>query len=129
MHLSENPLVWALLMAKAGKITYVEAVGDQAITVCVDTRNGEVMRKYQRAAVVVAMLGSVGFLGAGVGQAHEGGFDLDSTQRQQCSADEVNVVGTLTTGAFAPVNTGGLQIIDQSDRHIVDCDQVSVFGK
>ncbi|GGZ73305.1 hypothetical protein [Streptomyces bluensis] len=88
------------------------------------------MRKYQRAAVVVAMLGSVGFLGAGVGQAHEGGgFDLDSAQRQQCSANEFNLTGTLTAPAFAPVNGAGLQIIDQSDRHVADCDQVAIFGK
>ncbi|MFF4526299.1 hypothetical protein [Streptomyces bluensis] len=88
------------------------------------------MRKYQRAAVVAAMLGSVGFLGAGVGQANGGGgFDLDSVQGQQCSANEFNLTGSVTAPVFAPVNGAGLQLIDQSDRHVADCDQVAIFGK
>src|SRR3954453_1251390 len=99
------------------------------VTDCVDTRNGESMRKYQRAAVVAAMLGSVSFLGAGVGQAHDGGFGLDSVQGQSCSANEVNVTGTLTGGAFTPSNTTGLQLIDQSDRHVTNCAQIAGFGR
>jgi hypothetical protein len=45
------------------------------------------MRKYQKAAVVVAMLGSVSFLGAGVSQAHGGDepqVDIKSNQSQVC---------------------------------------------
>ncbi|MEV0694183.1 hypothetical protein [Streptomyces sp. NPDC050388] len=46
------------------------------------------MRKYQKAAVVMAMLGSVGFLGAGV--SHAGGepeFELNNKQSIDCSVD------------------------------------------
>ncbi|MEV5544575.1 hypothetical protein AB0L35_00325 [Streptomyces sp. NPDC052309] len=44
------------------------------------------MRKYQRAAVVLAMLGSAGFLGAGVSHAGDGpDFKLDSEQSQVCT--------------------------------------------
>ena len=46
------------------------------------------MRKYQKAAVVMAMLGSVGFLGAGVSYAGEGpGFELNSEQTTTCAQD------------------------------------------
>ncbi|MER7487751.1 hypothetical protein ABTY20_17955 [Streptomyces sp. NPDC126497] len=48
------------------------------------------MRKFQKAAVVVAMLGSVGFLGAGVSHAGENpGLKIDSEQAQEC-VGEVN---------------------------------------
>ncbi|EFF88336.1 MULTISPECIES: hypothetical protein [unclassified Streptomyces] len=45
------------------------------------------MRKFQKAAVVVAMLGSVGFIGAGAAQAHggDGGLTVDSKQTQTCT--------------------------------------------
>ncbi|MFI2641796.1 hypothetical protein [Streptomyces sp. NPDC018610] len=46
------------------------------------------MRKFQKAAVVVAMLGSVGFIGAGAAQAHGGdggGLKVDSKQTQTCT--------------------------------------------
>src|SRR5919106_6039185 len=61
--------------------------------------NGEVMRKYQKAAVAVAMLGSVGMLGAGVGHAADGDpkVKLDNKQNQKCSADERNG-GLITIG-------------------------------
>ncbi|MFE2281454.1 hypothetical protein ACFXAE_30310 [Streptomyces sp. NPDC059454] len=68
------------------------------------------MRKFQKAAVVVAMLGSVGFLGAGVSHAgDEPSFKLDNDQTTSCSADEsafgglvnvsdVNVVANVLAG-------------------------------
>ncbi|EFF88869.1 MULTISPECIES: hypothetical protein [unclassified Streptomyces] len=45
------------------------------------------MRKFQKAAVVVAMLGSVGFIGAGAAQAHggDGGAAFDIKQSQTCT--------------------------------------------
>ncbi|MGW5213318.1 MULTISPECIES: hypothetical protein [unclassified Streptomyces] len=46
------------------------------------------MRKYQKAAVVMAMLGSVGFLGAGV--SHAGGepeVELNNSQTTTCVQD------------------------------------------
>ncbi|MHA5048710.1 hypothetical protein [Streptomyces sp. SD15] len=88
------------------------------------------MRKYQKAAVVMAMLGSVGFLGAGVGHAGEDGkFSLDNKQNQQCSADEVNFDAGGTVGAFAPTNAAGTQLIDQSERTSVNCTQLFTIGR
>ncbi|MEU6180745.1 hypothetical protein [Streptomyces coeruleorubidus] len=44
------------------------------------------MRKYQKAAVVVAMLGSVSFMGAGVSHAGDGKeLEVKSTQTNSCS--------------------------------------------
>ncbi|MFQ6146724.1 hypothetical protein ACLMNJ_27225 [Streptomyces seoulensis] len=45
------------------------------------------MRKFQKAAVVVAMLGGVGFVGAGAAQAHggDGGASFDFKQSQTCT--------------------------------------------
>ncbi|MFF5155685.1 hypothetical protein ACFY3N_05345 [Streptomyces sp. NPDC000348] len=46
------------------------------------------MRKYQKAAVVMAMLGSVGFLGAGVSHAGDKPeFDLNNKQSTVCAQD------------------------------------------
>jgi SMC interacting uncharacterized protein involved in chromosome segregation len=88
------------------------------------------MRKYQKAAVVVAMLGSVSFLGAGVGHADggDGKFKLENKQSQQCSADETNLTGTATN-VFTPVNGTGLQFNDKSERTSVNCDQLFTIGK
>ncbi|WP_328338877.1 hypothetical protein OG873_14420 [Streptomyces violaceus] len=88
------------------------------------------MRKYQKAAVVAAMLGSVSFLGAGV--SHAGGEDhglkLDSDQTQLCSADEVNITGSETGSVFAPVNGAGLQLNDLSDHNSANCAQIFRLG-
>ncbi|GGV12008.1 hypothetical protein [Streptomyces griseoflavus] len=46
------------------------------------------MRKYQKAAVVMAMLGSVGFLGAGVSHAGDKPeVEVNNKQATHCSAD------------------------------------------
>ncbi|MET4657176.1 hypothetical protein ACFTZ8_00950 [Streptomyces fungicidicus] len=46
------------------------------------------MRKYQKAAVVMAMLGSVGFLGAGVSHAGDKpDFELNNKQATTCAQD------------------------------------------
>ncbi|MEV7858337.1 hypothetical protein AB0O86_05705 [Streptomyces hirsutus] len=46
------------------------------------------MRKYQKAAVVMAMLGSASFLGAGVGHANDGPeAELNNTQSTTCVQD------------------------------------------
>ncbi|MGW7255728.1 hypothetical protein [Streptomyces sp. NPDC054834] len=91
------------------------------------------MRKYQKAAVVAAMLGSVGFLGAGVSQAH--GDDgatvkLDNKQNQSCSADGTYLTGSKTGSEnFAPVNAAGLQYNDKSEHTSVTCTQLFTIGK
>ncbi|MDQ0788637.1 hypothetical protein QFZ63_003471 [Streptomyces sp. B3I7] len=48
------------------------------------------MRKIHKAAVVVAMLSSVGFMGAGTASAHEGP-DVDVTQANACRSHDLNV--------------------------------------
>ncbi|WP_328338873.1 hypothetical protein OG873_14410 [Streptomyces violaceus] len=88
------------------------------------------MRKYQKAAVVVAMLGSVSFLGAGVGHADgDPKVKLDNKQSQKCSADSLDITGSETLGATAPVNSLGLQVVDQSKRTSVECAQIFTIGR
>jgi hypothetical protein len=48
------------------------------------------MRKIQKAAVIVAMLGSIGFAGAGTAAAgDEGGLDI--TQSNACKSHDLNI--------------------------------------
>ncbi|KUJ64352.1 hypothetical protein ACZ90_57295 [Streptomyces albus subsp. albus] len=51
------------------------------------------MRKLHKAAVVVAMLGSVGFLGAGTASAHNNGgpTDIDVKQSNNCKSHDLNI--------------------------------------
>jgi hypothetical protein len=90
------------------------------------------MRKYQKAAVAVAMLGSVSFLGAGVGHAADGDSKAkaDSPQQnQKCSADEANW-GLVNVGDVnVVINLLGVQFVDQSERKSVKCTQVVPAGK
>ncbi|GAA0656997.1 hypothetical protein GCM10009535_39990 [Streptomyces thermocarboxydovorans] len=47
------------------------------------------MRKYQKAAVVMAMLGSVSFLGAGIGHAGDDPqVELKNSQTQNCEQND-----------------------------------------
>ncbi|MGA5603360.1 hypothetical protein ACPCUF_20310 [Streptomyces griseoincarnatus] len=56
------------------------------------------MRKYQKAAVVMAMLGSVSFLGAGASHAGEGPeFELNNKQANACT--QANTVQGLVNAA------------------------------
>jgi hypothetical protein len=48
------------------------------------------MRKFQKAALVVAALGSIGFVGAGTASAH-GGTDVDIKQSSSCQSHDLNV--------------------------------------
>ncbi|MER6619546.1 MULTISPECIES: hypothetical protein [unclassified Streptomyces] len=65
------------------------------------------MRKFQKAAVVVAMLGSVGFLGAGVSHAgDEPSFKLDSEQSHSCTGEanfQQALIGLQDTNVAANV--------------------------
>ncbi|CAM5313282.1 hypothetical protein ABZ250_02515 [Streptomyces afghaniensis] len=88
------------------------------------------MRNYQKAAVVMAMLGSVSFLGAGVGHASDGGnkVKIDNDQNQACAQndaqtgliqlDDVNV----SVGAIL-----GWSQQDNSEKESLACSQS--FGK
>ncbi|PAZ17242.1 hypothetical protein CLM62_03470 [Streptomyces sp. SA15] len=71
------------------------------------------MRKYQKAAVVVAMLGSVSFLGAGVG--HAGG-----SQNCQMNDDHEGIIYLDDLGVNVNVLLAhGDQ--DYSEREIMNC--------
>ncbi|MER5749859.1 hypothetical protein [Streptomyces sp. NPDC002088] len=73
------------------------------------------MRKYQKAAVIMAMLGSVSFLGAGVSQAHGGdGVDVDSTQTNACGNESVQGVLNLTRVNAQILDILANQPVDQS---------------
>lgn len=48
------------------------------------------MRKLQRAAVVAAMVGSVGFFGVGTAVAG-GGPDIDVNQKSSCKSHDLNI--------------------------------------
>ena len=88
------------------------------------------MRNYQKAAVVMAMLGSVSILGAGVGHANDDAkVKFDNKQSQECSADETTITGSETGAVFAPINGAGLQVIDQSERTSVTCNQLFNIGR
>ncbi|MEU4488189.1 hypothetical protein ACFT4A_06945 [Streptomyces sp. NPDC057099] len=89
------------------------------------------MRKYQKAAVVVAMLGSVSFLGAGVGHAADGDeqFKLDNKQAQSCEQNDsreglINIDDVNVNLAIL-----GLANQDNSERESVTCSQTFSLGK
>jgi hypothetical protein len=65
------------------------------------------MRKYQRAAVVMAVLGSVSFLGAGVSQAGEGSQNrVDATQVNACKNEGRKSTSFGLINALNEVNVG-----------------------
>ncbi|MPY49213.1 hypothetical protein [Streptomyces acidicola] len=84
------------------------------------------MRKYQKAAVVVAMLGSVSFLGAGVATAHDGGkVKIDNKQNQSCQQNE-ETQGLINVDDIN-VNVALLAAIanqDNSERESLHCTQI-----
>ena len=64
------------------------------------------MRKYQKAAVVLAMLGSAGFLGTGVSYAGGDHPSLESKQSQNCTGEVNNqqaLIGLQDTNVAANV--------------------------
>ncbi|MBL3666383.1 hypothetical protein JL475_10345 [Streptomyces sp. M2CJ-2] len=70
------------------------------------------MRKYQKAAVVMAMLGSVGFLGAGVSHAgDEPEVQLNNKQTTTCAQDN-STKGLINIGDVN-VSLGILAFHDQ----------------
>jgi hypothetical protein len=68
------------------------------------------MRKVQTAAVVAAMIGTIGFVGAGTASAHDGGPGVTVGQSTQCKSHDLNLdvlgeVGVLN-GALGNVLGG-----------------------
>ncbi|MFJ8590719.1 hypothetical protein [Streptomyces sp. NPDC093598] len=88
------------------------------------------MRKYQKAAVVVAMLGSVSFLGAGVGHASDGHkVKVENEQDQSCTQNETTTGGLIAADdVLVGINVLGVQSNDQSERKSQTCTQAFAFG-
>jgi hypothetical protein len=90
------------------------------------------MRKYQKAAVVVAMLGSsVSFLGAGVGHAADGGekVKLDNKQNQTCEQNDTATGLVNLDDINVNLALLGLAQQDNSERESLTCSQVFSLGK
>ncbi|MFJ9590916.1 hypothetical protein [Streptomyces acidicola] len=87
------------------------------------------MRKYQKAAVIVAMLSSVSFLGAGVGHAADGDHKVkfDNKQSQVCEQNEskqglINIDDINVNLAIA-----GIANQDNSERESLNCTQLNAI--
>ncbi|MFC8147615.1 hypothetical protein ACFUKV_38620 [Streptomyces paradoxus] len=75
------------------------------------------MRKYQKAAVVAAMLGSVSFLGAGVSQAYGGdkpNVDIKSVQSNACGNESQSGVLNIGRANVQVLDILANQPVDQS---------------
>ncbi|MFF1275692.1 hypothetical protein ACFVZC_20155 [Streptomyces marokkonensis] len=90
------------------------------------------MRKYQKAAVVMAMLGSVGFLGAGTSFAGDGPeFELDNKQANACS-QENTIQGLVNVNDVnVPIAALlGLNNVEDETTNAVNCaNGLSLGGK
>ncbi|MER5843528.1 MULTISPECIES: hypothetical protein [Streptomyces] len=88
------------------------------------------MRKYQKTAVVMAMLGSVAFLGAGVSHAGDDpSFKLNNEQTTACAQDN-SVQGLVN---IDDVNAGvgailGLGNAENTETNAVACASSFTFG-
>ncbi len=49
------------------------------------------MRKFQKAALVAAMLGGIGFVGAGTAAAHDGEKEINVKQSSECKSHDLNI--------------------------------------
>ena len=89
------------------------------------------MRKYQKVAVAVAMLGSVSFLGAGVGHAAggDGKFRIDNKQNQACEQNDSQQGLINLDDVNVNVAILGLATQDNSERESVTCTQNFSLGK
>jgi hypothetical protein len=91
------------------------------------------MRKFQKAAVVVAMLGSVGFIGAGTAFAGDGG-NIGVAQANECRSHDLNLdvlgnvglVNGLAGNLLSGEGNSGAQSTKQGST--VTCSN-SAFGK
>jgi hypothetical protein len=80
------------------------------------------MRKIQKAALVAAMLGSIGFVGAGTAAAHGGDFDI--TQANACRTHDLNVAALNNIGVLNGLGGNilggegnpGAQLFDQGSK-------------
>lgn len=89
------------------------------------------MRNFQKAAVVVAMLGSVGMLGAGVGHA-DGKLKIDNKQSTRCSADQTTNQGGLVNIGELAVQVAALNGISEQEAQTggtANCPATLALGK
>ena len=86
------------------------------------------MRNFQKAAVVMAMLGSVSFLGAGVGHASDGDkIKLDNDQKQACAQNDAQTGLVQLDDVNVSVGLLGWSQQDSSEKESQACSQS--FGK
>ncbi|WP_406729821.1 hypothetical protein WJ438_26795 [Streptomyces sp. GD-15H] len=87
------------------------------------------MRKYQKAAVVMAMLGSVGFLGAGVSHADDGHeFKLGNEQATTCAQDN-STKGLINIGDInVAVGILGIASAESHDTNSQACGTSFAIG-
>ncbi|MFE9971908.1 hypothetical protein ACFYRD_14480 [Streptomyces hirsutus] len=87
------------------------------------------MRKYQKAAVVMAMLGSVGFLGAGVSHAGNGPeVELDNKQTTTCVQDNSKQGLINIDDINLAVGILGLGNAENEETNAVSCASNFVLG-
>jgi hypothetical protein len=89
------------------------------------------MRKYQKAAVAMAMLGSVSVLGAGVGNAADGDekVKLHNKQNQSCEQNGHHKGLISIDDISLQINILGFAEQDNSERKSVTCSQNFSLGK
>lgn len=87
------------------------------------------MRKYQKAAVVMAMLGSVGFIGAGVSHAgDEPQVELNNKQTQSCEQND-SATGLINIDDInLSLGILGLSQQDNSEKSSVTCANTFTAG-
>ncbi|ALV50247.1 hypothetical protein ACWDMR_05555 [Streptomyces althioticus] len=80
------------------------------------------MRKFQKAAVVVAMLGSVGFLGAGVSYAGDHpDVELNNKQATACPQDNSAKGLIVIDDINLAVGILGLGVAENSETNSIEC--------
>ncbi|SDC07185.1 hypothetical protein [Streptomyces prasinopilosus] len=87
------------------------------------------MRKYQKAAVVMAMLGSAGFLGAGVGHASDGPeVELNNEQTTTCVQDNSKQGLINIDDINLAVGILGLGNAENTETNAVSCTSSLAIG-
>ncbi|MER5210544.1 hypothetical protein ABT063_08185 [Streptomyces sp. NPDC002838] len=89
------------------------------------------MRKYQKAAVAMAMLGSVSVLGAGVGNAADGDEKVKLNNKQNQSCEQSGSAKGLVNLDDVNINVAilGFAEQDNTERKSVTCSQNFSLGR
>ncbi|GAA1413759.1 hypothetical protein GCM10009601_00210 [Streptomyces thermospinosisporus] len=87
------------------------------------------MRKYQKAAVVMAMLGSVSFLGAGIGHAGDDPqVELKNSQHQNCEQNDSTTGLINVDDVNLSLGLLGWSQQDASEKESLTCAQGFAIG-